>query len=758
MTPFGLRKADVDRHLRDLADELAYREMRYRYRSDKEAERLVRLLEKEDRLWNELLRRIAERRPAAGDVPETAVRKPPPLGQLLMEQQAVTEAELEAALAFQARYGGRLGDILIEQFGVDAGAVLRAVESQSVMPRLGELLVEEGHLTPEQLRLVLDYQRRSGGRLGEIIASLHFVKPGVLYRFIATQYRMGRIGSVRVQDGVPKLPEAWSRRIGAAVIGERDTRFLVAVRERLDGRTAAELEARLGKPVEQVYASPDEMERLWEALYEEELTHLSTQALKEEQPHNSAHVTFTGPQLAWAFALAAAFAAALALDWKTTAMICNIAVQSFYFLMTCFKCYILLKGADPGNQLRFSDEEIAGLEESSLPVYTILVPMYKEANVLPELIANLEQLDYPKFKLDIRLLLEEDDTEAIELVKKLDLPPYYSIVVVPHSLPKTKPKECNYGLIHARGEYVVIYDAEDRPDRLQLKKAVAAFRKLPDGYACIQAKLNYYNSEQNLLTRWFTQEYSMWFGFLLPGIMTLDVPIPLGGTSNHFKMEVLKRLQAWDPYNVTEDADLGIRLYKHGYKTAIMDSVTWEEANSRVGNWIRQRSRWIKGYMQTWLVHMRHPVRLWKELGPKGFLGFQVMVLSTPLLPLLNPIFWSLVILWFGWKAAFIPMLFPGPVYYMAAAMLLFGNFLFIYSQAAGMHGVIEHMRAQGDRRFSFRLVKYALLTPAYWALMSIAAVKAFWQLMTRPFYWEKTVHGLARKNRLPHAAGPAQD
>ncbi len=208
------------------------------------------------------------------------------------------------------------------------------------------------------------------------------------------------------------------------------------------------------------------------------------------------------------------------------------------------------------------------MDERDLPIYTILVPMYKEAQVIPHLISNLENLDYPKAKLDVRLLIEEDDIETRELLESMDLPFYYTTLIVPDSLPKTKPKACNYGLIRARGEFVVIYDAEDRPDPDQLKKVIATFRKCPEEFACIQAKLNYFNSSQNWLTRWFTQEYSMWFELLLPGIMKLDVPIPLGGTSNHFKLSVLKELNAWDPYNVTEDADLGIRLYKHGYKTA----------------------------------------------------------------------------------------------------------------------------------------------------------------------------------------------
>ena len=319
--------------------------------------------------------------------------------------------------------------------------------------------------------------------------------------------------------------------------------------------------------------------------------------------------------------------------------------------------------------------------------------------------------------------------------------------LVPDSKPKTKPKACNYGLINARGEYVVIYDAEDRPDPDQLKKAYIAFQRSPDTCCCIQAKLNYYNSEQNLLTRWFTQEYSMWFDLLLPGLMQMRVPIPLGGTSNHFKTRELRALNAWDPHNVTEDADLGIRLYVEGFTTGIVNSWTWEEASSGVGSWIRQRSRWIKGYMQTWLVHMRFPLRLWRRIGSRGMLGVQVIVLATPLLPLVNPFLWLMLILWFAGRYPFIPLLFPGPIYFMAAAELIIGNFLFVFSNVIGIYWIIGQLYEKGDFTFSYSLVKYALLTPLYWILMSVAAYKAAGQLLTNPFYWEKTAHGLAGAN-----------
>ena len=362
------------------------------------------------------------------------------------------------------------------------------------------------------------------------------------------------------------------------------------------------------------------------------------------------------------------------------------------------------------------------------------------------LIVEPESRDtFPAIALASSWLSDEADASPDEtvVVFPVDCFADSGFFTLARDLPKTKPKACNYGLIRAKGEFVVIYDAEDQPDPDQLKKVHLTFKSLPDDYVCVQAKLNYFDSTQNLLTRWFTHEYSMWFELLLPGIMRLDVPIPLGGTSNHFKTSVLRAVDAWDPYNVTEDADLGIRLYKHGYKTAIVDSRTWEEANSRVGNWIRQRSRWIKGYMQTWLVHMRHPVRFYRELGWRGFWGFQVMVLATPMLPLLNPFYWVLLALWYGWHMDFIPPLFPGIIYYFAAFEFLLGNFLFVYSHVAGMYWVIRDLEAKRDPKFSYGMVKYGLLVPIYWVLMSNAAMKAAWQLMTRPFYWEKTIHGL---------------
>ncbi|MEK7276493.1 MAG: glycosyltransferase family 2 protein, partial [Chloroflexota bacterium] len=343
------------------------------------------------------------------------------------------------------------------------------------------------------------------------------------------------------------------------------------------------------------------------------------------------------------------------------------------------------RGANINLTIDVTAEDLTQVADADLPIYTILVPLYQEFEVLPQLVRSIDSMDYPKSKLDVKLLLEENDRQTIDAAVAMRPPSYFEFVIVPDSMPRTKPKACNYGLVSARGTYTVIFDAEDRPDQDQLKKAVVAFRKAPGDVACLQAKLNYFNRNQNLLTRWFTTEYSTWFDLILPGLDNTNAPIPLGGTSNHFYTEKLRELGGWDPYNVTEDADLGIRMFKHGYRTAIIDSTTYEEANSEWRNWIRQRSRWVKGYMQTWLVHMRHPIQLLLSLGINAFASFHLTVGGTPLVFLLNPIYWTITSLWFLQKWDVIPPLFPGPVYVLSAINLIVGNFIFVYLNLAGV-------------------------------------------------------------------------
>ncbi len=452
-----------------------------------------------------------------------------------------------------------------------------------------------------------------------------------------------------------------------------------------------------------------------------------------ERPDECAYWTLSGRQKA-----AAGFGLLLlvaALVWQPlgTLIVVNGALIVFYLMHGGYKFYLVWLSLDRPAAVEVTPQQLSALTEADLPSYTVLVPMYREATVLPELVQALQRLDYPPDKLDILLLLEEDDGETHQACQRITLPAHFQVITIPDSAPKTKPKACNVGLEVTQSDFLVIYDAEDRPEPDQLKKAVVAFQQAPDNVACIQAKLNYYNQRQNLLTKWFTAEYSVWFDLFLPGLTASGAPIPLGGTSNHFRTAVLKQLGGWDPFNVTEDCDLGVRLHKHGYRTLMMDSTTWEEANCRLFSWLRQRSRWVKGYQQTYLVHMRHPLRLLRQLGPANFFSFQMTVGGSVLCFLVNPVYWALTAVWFASHWPVLSALFPSVIYPLGVFCLYVGNFIFLYLAIAGCM----------NRQY-YDLVKFAVLSPLYWLLMSIGAYKGVLQMLLRPHYWEKTDHGFA--------------
>jgi cellulose synthase/poly-beta-1,6-N-acetylglucosamine synthase-like glycosyltransferase len=382
---------------------------------------------------------------------------------------------------------------------------------------------------------------------------------------------------------------------------------------------------------------------------------------------------------------------------------------------------------------RVTDAEARGFPRRNLPVYTVLVPVYREPTMVGRVLQEIDRIDYPRNRLEVLLLVEDDDEETFEALVELDLPTYVVPVGVAVREPRTKPKACNVGLLMARGSLVTIYDAEDRPDPLQLRRAAVAFSRLPMNVACLQARLAYHNVSQNLLTRWFTNEYDVWFRFWLPGLVRAGQPIPLGGTSNHIRRDLLLAVGGWDPYNVTEDADLGVRLARCGFEVAVLGSTTLEEANSDFVNWVKQRSRWYKGYFQTVLVHTRAPRRLLNELGLRQTIAFLLFVGGTPLLAMLNPVFWGLTLLWWLDRPAFVAALFPPLLYYIGMTCWILGGLGLVYSGVASA-------RASGKPQ----LVLSGIAVPLYWGMMALAAVKAFVQLIFQPSYWEKTTHGLS--------------
>lgn len=393
--------------------------------------------------------------------------------------------------------------------------------------------------------------------------------------------------------------------------------------------------------------------------------------------------------------------------------------------------------------------------DSDLPVYTVLIPVFDEANVIAQIIENLTHLRYPRNKLDVLVLLEESDTATIAAAWDADPPPHVRMLVVPDGQPRTKPRACNYGLQFARGEYVVIFDAEDRPDPDQLLRALAAFRydartnRGREPLACVQAALNYYNADYNVLTRMFAIEYAHWFDSMLPGLDAAGFPIPLGGTSNHFKVDALLAAGGWDPYNVTEDADLGLRLAASGYRVDVVDSTTWEEATARTWPWITQRTRWIKGYMITAAVNLRRPVQWIRRCGARGLATLLGLVLGTPVTFLLYPLMLGFTL--GAWVAGpVVPVILPAWLLIFGTVNLVAINLLMILTSAAAAW-----------RRYNWRIALFAVFLPFYWLLHSFAAWRAAWQVIRDPHRWEKTPHGLTEEyddgiidtGGLPHAA-----
>lgn len=380
----------------------------------------------------------------------------------------------------------------------------------------------------------------------------------------------------------------------------------------------------------------------------------------------------------------------------------------------------------------------AYLCREALPVYTILVPLYRETAILPRLTAALMALDYPSNRLDIKLIVEADDGPTRQMAEHFSRSAFpsgtFETVVVPASLPRTKPKACNYALRFARGEFTVIYDAEDRPDPDQLLKAVAAFRAVPETTACVQARLVIENARENLLSALFALDYGIWFSVLLPGLAHLRLPMPLGGTSNHFRTSVLQHVAAWDPFNVTEDADLGLRLSQLGYRVGMLDSATAEEAPVHMVAWLRQRTRWLKGYMQTLLVHLRAPKRLCCRAGAVAGLSLVLSIGGSVASALCNPLLWliftvSLLGLHHG----------PGEDVTRQFAILSGIGLLAANALLAGIVLSSAHWHCRARR------AGYCLGMILYWQLVSVAAWRALWQLMTRPHFWEKTPHGMSR-------------
>jgi cellulose synthase/poly-beta-1,6-N-acetylglucosamine synthase-like glycosyltransferase len=602
--------------------------------------------------------------------------------------------------------------------------------------RLGEILIQNKVISIEQLDEALAIQKEWGSRLGDVLMAKGWVTSRNFYHTLAEHFNMPFVDFYK-EPAEPSL-------LKTALLGQylehlvipfkhKEGQLIVAIAD-IGDSSLAFAEAQFGKDVKFVMTSKFDIIWHLQTCGKEHFSDAAVHGLSFAHPTQSAKQVFTGRQLI-EIGVFFSIMFALLVFWPSDTLIgLNLFAGIFFIINFLFKATLSWVGSHKKVDTRITDQMIADMDDASLPLYTVLIPMYKEADTLPIIAASLRKLDYPKSKLDVKLVLEEDDDETIQAAKNLGLESFFEIIRVPHSMPKTKPKACNYALNFARGKFLTIYDAEDKPEPQQLKKALLTFQHASDDMICVQARLNYFNATENWLTRMFTLEYSIWFDYFLPALDLLRIPIPLGGTSNHFKMDKLREIGLWDPYNVTEDADLGMRITQLGYRVGVVNSTTLEEANGAFGNWIRQRSRWVKGYMQTYLVYMRQPMVTYRTLGHAGFWGFQMFIGGSILMTLMLPFMYAMFIFWLITQSMVLdPYFLPPIVLYLSLFNLLVGNGSLIYISMLGAF-----------KRHSYSLIPYALTSPFYGMLVSIAGYKALWQLVFNPFYWEKTQHGLS--------------
>lgn len=601
--------------------------------------------------------------------------------------------------------------------------------------RLGDILVNQGALTRDVLEQSIATQR---GKLGEFLRAHNLITPRQLARALAAHHGLDYV-------------EVLSDRPDRSLFKRFDLPHYLRYRYipmKLEGgiMTIActspsqallhDVTRRTGYAVRMAVTSPRDLTVMLGHYGEIPLARRATHNLRRQHKNLSASRTLlpfqTKALLGLLIALLAAFLWNMEKSWNILLVGCNL----FYFVALAFKLQLYSQGMIGARDMKKLEKKLAidsaALADDDLPIYSLLVPMYGESQaVMARLIGHLEMLDYPKEKLDIKLIVEADDSATIDALLALKPPETMEIIRVPPSSPRTKPKACNVALETVRGEFLVIFDAEDAPQPDQLRKAVALFRSERGDLACVQAPLNYYNRKENMLTKLFALEYSSLFRILLPALERMKLPIPLGGTSNHLRVEALNQCGGWDAFNVTEDADLGIRLAYFGYRTRILPSLTLEEAPITLGAWMKQRTRWIKGYIQTWLVYMRDPIALKGRLGLRAYYGFQFFVGAPALTFLLAPILWGVFII--------APLgLLPTRLspYLLTLCMISFVGGVainWVYARA-----VLRLEKWDG-------MASASAIFPFYWLLHSVACARALWQLARSPHYWEKTTHGVSR-------------
>lgn len=597
--------------------------------------------------------------------------------------------------------------------------------------RFQDVLLERGEISPDALFRAIALQQREKIPLSEMLLRLGLTTQEALLDAWAEASDLPRV-DLREGPGAGLAPDdaaraidpalmvrheflPWRRSGDALVVALADPDRLTEVRALLRPVVAGELRFALAHR---------------EAILERVLARYGTtlsEAANLRTPEPLSCRFWSGRRVyAAGCGLGTGLAAAVAFAPVALLYAVFLLVAATLLLNGGYKLAMLLSSPDP------ADEPAASGRPHQLPRISILVPLLRESDILDRLIERMNRLVYPRELLEICLVHEADDAETRDHLAARTLPPWMRAVEVPRSTVQTKPRAMNYALDFCRGEIIGIYDAEDAPEAEQLFAVVRRFAAAPAEVACVQCALDYYNAGTNWISRCFAIEYAILFRVILPALERRGLPIPLGGTSVFFRREVLEALGRWDAQNVTEDADLGYRLHRAGYRCAMARATTYEEANYRPIPWLKQRSRWLKGFLVTWLTHMRAPARLWRELGPLGFVVMQSQMLGTMASFALIPVVLPLWLLSFGIVPAFYAPLPGWAIGGLVAGFLATEALLFWLGWVA-----IER------RGGTERLRPWLLAMPVYWPLGALAAAKALWEFFLRPSFWDKTEHGL---------------
>ena len=606
---------------------------------------------------------------------------------------------------------------------------------------LGRHLVESGVLSSDNLVRALDQQRRVPALLGEILRAEGWAGDADLAAALSEQQGFAHV------DLSENPPDA-------SLIGLRPPDFWLKYR--------ALPWARMNDTLVIATAYPEDAQAVRAALG----PGVSVLPVLAQAPQITAHLTrLLRPRLAAAsltrvdpayscrswraarhwqrlpLALALAILGLFLVDPAGVLAVLSLAAMVTLTLIAGLKTTglisFLLTPAD--RRHRLGDTDMAALPLDTIPPdrrfwprISVLVPLYLEEAIAEHLIARLKDLSYPKALLQVLLVLEEHDDVTRACIARTELPPWMKVVTVPACGGlTTKPRAMNFALDFCDGEIIGVWDAEDAPAIDQLEQVAGRFARAPANVVCLQGILDFYNPRSNWLARCFTVEYASWFRVILPGIARLGLVVPLGGTTMFIRRAALERVGAWDAHNVTEDADLGVRLARFGYVTEIMPTVTREEANCRLWPWIKQRSRWLKGFMVTYLVHMRAPRRLWRDLGPLRFLSVQAFFVGTVSQFLLAPVLWSFWLLLFGLPHP-ADAVMPDDSTALLLAILLFAGAVNICAGLVAVQG-------RGHRH----LMLWVPSLIFYFPLGALASYKALWELATDPYFWDKTQHGV---------------